>query len=93
MNPFDIVISIPLVNLLLMLFCIFLVLIGYYKKLLDFKSMLFTGFFAIFFIFLFPLYWFASLLILYILTSFATKYKRDYKLVAHKKGRKLKNLL
>jgi uncharacterized protein (TIGR00297 family) len=89
----NIIISIPLVNLVLIFFCIFIATIGYFKKLVDFKSLLFICFFAVFFIYLFPLYWFVSLLILYITTSFATQYKREYKLVAHRKGRELKNLI
>ncbi len=89
----NIIISIPLFNLILIFFCIFIAIIGYFKKILDFKSMLFTSFFAVFFLYFFPLYWFASLLILYITTSFATQYKREYKMVAHRKGRELKNLI
>jgi len=88
----DITISIKLVNLILIFFCIFIAVAGYFRKLIDFKSLIFTCFFAIFFIYFFPLYWFASLLILYITTSFATHYKREYKIVAHRKGRELKNL-
>ncbi len=93
MSLLNTVIAIPLVNLILIALCIFLSVIGYLKKVIDLKSLIFTCFFAVFFISFFPLYWFGSLLILYILTSFATKYKREYKLVVHNKGRKLKNLM
>ena len=89
----NIIISIPLLNLLLIFFCILISVLGYFKKIVDFKSFVFTCFFAVFYIYFFPLYWFASLLFLYIFTSFATHYKREQKLVAHKKGRKLKNLI
>ncbi|MCK4730166.1 MAG: DUF92 domain-containing protein [Candidatus Aenigmarchaeota archaeon] len=89
----NMIVSIPFINLISIFLCILLVGVGYIKNVLDKKSAIFTFLFSLYFILLFPLYWFASLMILYILTSFATKYKRDYKMVAHKKGRKIKNLM
>ncbi len=88
----NMILSIQLIDLAAIFLSILLVGVGYIKKVLDRKSAIFTFSFSLYFILLFPLYWFASLLILYILTSFATKYKRDYKMVVHKKGRNLKNL-
>jgi len=89
----NMIISVPLINLAAIFICVLLVGFGYIKKILDEKSAIFTFSFSLYFSLLFPLYWFASLMILYILTSFATKYKRNYKMVAHKKGRKIKNLM
>ncbi len=89
----NMIVSIPLIDLILIFLCVLIIGIGYVKKVLDKKSAIFTFLFSLYFILLFPLYWFASLLALYILTSFATKYKRNYKMVVHKKGREVKNLM
>lgn len=67
--------------------------IGYSNELIDKKAAALTSLLALYFIFLFPFYWFSSLLILYITTSFATKQKSRWKQVFHRKGRKIKNLL
>jgi len=72
--------------------CMAVVWGGYLKKLTDLRASIVSSVMGFYFIFLLPLYWFASLLLLYFATSFATKHKNDQKAVAHKKGRRIGNI-
>lgn len=80
-------------KILLLIFSLSTAILGYEKKLVDKQSLTFMAIFSFYFIFLFPLKFFVSILILYVLTSMATRYKIDKKKVYHKKGRTLNNLL
>lgn len=93
MSFLNAVVTIPILNIITIAVCIILAFFGYIKKIVDIKALIFVLFFAIFYILFFPLYWFASMMIIYILTSIATNYKRTQKMVAHIKGRQIKNLL
>ncbi|MGC9310141.1 MAG: DUF92 domain-containing protein [Candidatus Aenigmatarchaeota archaeon] len=85
-------IEVETIRLAFFLACAAIVWIGYQKRLTDRKASFFTGILGFYFIFLFPLYWFSSLLLLYLATSFATKQKSRWKQIFHKKGRKIKNI-
>lgn len=74
------------------IFCLAVIWIGYFKKLTDKNATIAASFLGFYFIFFLPLYWFASLLLLYLATSFATKHKNTQKAVAHKKGRRIGNI-
>jgi uncharacterized protein (TIGR00297 family) len=79
-------------NLAAFALCLGIIWLGYFKKLTDKKASIVATAMGFYFIFFFPIYWFASLLLLYISTSFASKHKNDIKTVAHKKGRKISNI-
>jgi uncharacterized protein (TIGR00297 family) len=82
-----------MIRLALILLSFLLAFLGYKKNVVDRSSLIFVLVFSVYFILLFPIYFFLSLLILYLLTSFATKYKSDFKKVRHRKGRSITNLL
>lgn len=82
-----------ILKFILLIFSFCIAFFGYEKKLVDKYSLIFMLLFSFYFIFLFPLKFFISILILYVLTSVATRYKIDKKKVYHKKGRTLKNIL
>jgi len=82
-----------ILKILLLIFSLFAAILGYKKKLVDKQSLAFMTIFLFYFIFLFPLKFFVPVLILYMITGVATKYKTDKKKVYHKKGRTVNNLL
>lgn len=73
--------------------CALIIWGGYAKKLTDKKASLFATILGFYFIFFFPLYWFASLLLLYFAISFATKQKNGDKGEGHKSGRRVTNII
>ena len=73
--------------------CSLIILLGCVKKLTDGKASLAAMILGFYFIFFFPLYWFSSLLLLYLATSLATKQKNGDNSSGHKKGRKITNIL
>ncbi|MBN2095387.1 MAG: DUF92 domain-containing protein [Candidatus Aenigmarchaeota archaeon] len=87
------VFELTLAKTLVLALCLGIVWFGYFKKVTDIWASIVASILGVYFIGLFPLYWFASLLLLYIATSMATRHKNVWKAVNHTTGRGIKNIL
>jgi uncharacterized protein (TIGR00297 family) len=87
------IVDLSATNIAAFILCLAIIWAGYFKNLTDKKASIVATVLGFYFIFFFPLYWFASLLLLYFATSFATKHKTSKKSVSHKKGRHISNIL